>query len=84
MPIIVLLIIAIVVGYFLGRSKYSKSIDNTYNSTKDSVSNKWQGWFGGKDKEPSEETASGGAEEEPTEETDTEEAEKEEESEEGK
>ncbi len=68
MPIILLLIIAVVVGYFLGRSKYSKSIDNTYNSTKDSVSNTWQGWFGGKDKESTEETASEETEEEETEE----------------
>ena len=68
MPILVLLIIAIVVGYFLGRSKYSKSIDSTYNSAKDSVSSTWNNVFGKKEAEPAEDAASEETEEEPEEE----------------
>jgi len=58
MPILVLLIVAVVVGYFLGRSKYSKSIDSTYNSAKGSVSSTWNNVFGKKEAEPAEDAAS--------------------------
>jgi len=42
MQLLLLLVIATVVGYFLGQSKYSKDINAKYNSTKGSLSDRWQ------------------------------------------
>ena len=43
---LIIIVIGAVIGYYLGRSKYGDSIQDTYDRSKTTVSNTWQRTFG--------------------------------------
>lgn len=58
---LVIVLIGGIIGYFLGRSKYGDSIQDTYDRSKTSLTSTWQKQFGSKDTEENEaETAEEG------------------------
>ena len=46
MQALLLLLAAIVVGFFIGRSNWGKNIETSAGNLKDSASDRWRGWFG--------------------------------------